>query len=36
MTCIKAAGKEKEFPLFCKIHAIAFDGTSPEEIVAIN
>ena len=36
MTCIKDAKKEAEFPLFCKIHAIAFEGTDPKDIVKIN
>ena len=30
MTCIKAAGKEKDFPLMCQIHAIAFEGAPPK------
>ena len=36
MTCIKDAKKEAEFPLFCKIHAIAFEGCAPVDIVKIN
>merc|ERR1719428_2907 len=36
MTCIKDAKKEAEFPLFCKIHAIAFEGADPKDIVKIN
>ena len=36
MTCIKAAGKEKDFPLMCQIHAIAFEGAKCETIIEIN
>jgi len=36
MTCIKKAGAEKEFPLFVMIHAIAFEGKEPNNIVKIN
>ena len=33
MTCIKKLGCEKDFPLFCAIHKIAFEGAKPESIV---
>jgi len=33
MTCIKKIGAEKDFPLFCTIHKIAFEGAKPETIV---
>ena len=33
MTCIKKLGCEKDFPLFCAIHKIAFGGAKPESIV---
>jgi len=36
MTCIKAAGKEKDFPLMTQIHAIAFEGAKCETIININ
>merc|ERR1719440_1061039 len=36
MTCIKDAKKEADFPLFCKIHEIAFDGAEPKTITEIN
>ena len=36
MTCIKAAGKEKDFPLMCQIHKIAFEGAPCESIIDIN
>jgi len=36
MTCIKAAGKEADFPLMCQIHKIAFEGAKCETIIEIN
>jgi len=36
MTCLKSEGKEGEFPLFSAIFKIAFEGASPETIIAIN
>ena len=33
MTCIKKLGCEKDFPLFCAIHKIAFEGAKPESVV---
>ena len=36
MTCIKAGGLETSFPLFCQIHAIAFEGAAPATIIEIN
>ena len=33
MTCIKKLGCEKDLPLFCAIHKIAFEGAKPESIV---
>ena len=33
MTCIRKVGAEREFPLFCAIHAIAFEGAPPMSIV---
>tara|TARA_B100000767_G_C19266422_1_gene329418 strand:- start:207 stop:320 length:114 start_codon:yes stop_codon:yes gene_type:complete len=36
MTCIKAAGKEKDFPLMCQIFKIAFEGAACETIIKIN
>ena len=36
MTCIKAAGKEADFPLMCQIHKIAFEGAPCESIIDIN
>ena len=35
MTCIKKIGAEKDFPLFCTIHKIAFEGAKPETIVEL-
>ena len=29
-------GKEKDFPLMCQIHRIAFDGAPCESIIEIN
>ena len=36
MTCIKAAGKEKDFPLMCQIYRIAFEDAKCETIIQIN
>ncbi|KAL1519219.1 hypothetical protein AB1Y20_003478 [Prymnesium parvum] len=36
MKAIKSLGKEKEFPLFAKIHGIAFEGHDPKTLVNIN
>jgi len=36
MTCIEGAGKKAEFPLFVKIHDIAFGGADPTTIVKVN
>jgi len=36
MTCIKAAGKEKDFPLMCQIYRIAFEDAKCETIIKIN
>ena len=36
MTCIKKLGCEKDFPLFCAIHKIAFEGAKPESIVDLT
>jgi len=36
MKAINAAGKAKEFPLFAKIHAIAFEGADPKTLTDIN
>ena len=36
MTCIKKIGAEKDFPLFCTIHKIAFEGAKPETIVDLH
>merc|ERR1712157_204350 len=36
MMALKAKACEKEFPLFCQIHKIAFEGESPETIIQIN
>lgn len=36
MKAIKAQGKEAEFPLFSKIHGIAFENHDPKSIVEIN
>merc|ERR1719409_545555 len=36
MTCIKAAKKEADFPLFCQIFKIAFEGAPPASLIEIN
>merc|ERR1719198_915411 len=36
MTCIKDAKKEADFPLFCQIFKIAFEGAEPKTITEIN
>jgi len=36
MTCIKAAGAEKEFPLMVQVYKIAFEGAAPTTIIEIN
>jgi len=36
MTCITPPGKEKDFPLMCQIHKIAFEGAPCESIIDIN
>lgn len=35
MKALKAMKVETQFPLFCKIHAIAFEGADPAELVTI-
>ena len=32
MACIKKLGCEKDFPLFCAIHKIAFEGAPPASL----
>ena len=36
MTAIKAKNAEKKFPLFCKIHKIAFEGDAPEKLIEVG
>ena len=36
MKALKAKGVEKDFPLFCQIHKIAFEGASPSTLIEIN
>jgi len=36
MTCLKDAKKEAEFPLFCQIYKVAFEGSPPADILKIN
>jgi len=36
MKALKAKGVENDFPLFVKIHAIAFEGASPESLIDVG
>ena len=36
MTAIKAKNAESKFPLFCKIHKIAFEGDAPEALIEVG
>ena len=36
MTCLNAKECAKDFPLFCAIYKIAFEGAAPKSIIEIN